>query len=405
MTETQLDYSVADHWGGGFDEQGLQSWATALRRRLNAPRVSLGLVFMGPALCPQAADVLEVLRLHARIPLLLGCSGQGVVAQSDEFEDDPGLVLGLYHLPGATLKACHFTQEQVEECNGPAYWHAETGVRPEGLSGWLVFADPFHMDCERWLRGWNQAFERRPVYGGLASGPPGEPSTKLFLDGQVFDQGAVALAVGGEVEIDGVISQGCSPIGEAYAITRSDRHVIYQIGNRPAYQVLEEAFNSLSFKDRQTAGSPLVGLVMNEYLEEFHRGDFLIRMLMAADPKSGAIAVGALPRVGQTIQFQRRDAASASEDLTRLLESKKTTLAERRILGGVLCTCNGRGAQMFQAAGHDARHVRDALGPVGLAGFFCNGEVGPVGGKSYLHGFTASLALFTAARTLPGQAV
>jgi small ligand-binding sensory domain FIST len=397
MTEVSHEYSVAGHWTGGFEEAGLKSWAAGLRARLNAPQVSLGLVFMAPALFPHAADVLELLRVHARIPLLLGCSGQGLLAEADEFEADPGLVLGLYHLPGATLKACRFSQEQVEEANGPAYWHAETGLGPDDLNGWIVLADPFHMDCERWLRGWNEAYEGRPVFGGLASGPSGEPSTQIYLDGQVFEQGAVALAIGGQVQIDGVISQGCSPIGEAWTITRSDRHVIFQIGNRPAYQVLEEAFRTLSPEERRKAGSPLVGLAMNEYLEEFHRGDFLIRVLMAADPNSGAIAIGALPRVGQTIQFQRRDAASASEDLTHLLERKKSDLSGRRILGGVLCTCNGRGRSMFRQAGHDAQHVRQAFGPFGLAGFFCNGEIGPVGDRSYLHGFTASLAVFVAA--------
>jgi small ligand-binding sensory domain FIST len=134
--------------------------------------------------------------------------------------------------------------------------------------------------------------------------------------------------------------------------------------------------------------------VVNEYLEEFHRGDFLIRNLLGADPRSGSIAVGALPRLGQTIQFQRRSAAAATEDMEELLARARKQLGDRPIYGGCLCSCNGRGKNLFGRPHHDAQLVQQRLGPMGLAGFFCNGEIGPVGEKSFLHGYTASLALF-----------
>ena len=395
MTDLHSRFAVAAHWSEKFDEAGLQAWAGALRARLAAPEVTLGLVFMSSRFFPQAATVLELLRVHARIPLLLGCSGHSLIAGLEELEEKPGLVLGLYHLPGAKLTVHHFTQEQVEEANGPAYWHAETGVDPEATNGWLAFVDPFQMDCERWVRSWSEAYAPLPVYGGLASGPSNQRGTQLYLNGEVFDEGGVALAVGGDVRLDGIVSQGCTPIGDTWTITRTDRNVIFQIANRRAYDVLAETYGGLPPEEQRKAqGNLLIGLVANEYLEEFHRGDFLVRNLMAADPGSGALAVGALPRIGQTIQFQRRDAGSASEDLRQLLRRKTAALAGQTVLGGVLCTCNGRGRHFFSEPHHDARQVQASFGGLGLAGFFCNGEIGPVGERSFLHGFTASLALF-----------
>jgi small ligand-binding sensory domain FIST len=395
VTESHSGFAVSAHWSGKFDEAGLSAWAGGLRARLDAPTVSLGLVFMAPRFFPQAATVLELLRVHARLPLLMGCSGHGLICGAQELEEQPGVVLGLYHLPGAKLAAQHFTAEQAAEANGPAYWHAESGVDPEETNGWLVFADPFQMECERWVRGWSEAYAPLPVYGGLASGSLHQPGSQLYLNGEVFDEGSVALSVGGQVRLDGIVSQGCTPIGDTWTITRTERNVIFQIANRRAYEVLAETYGGLSAEEqRQAQGNLLIGLAANEYLEEFPRGDFLVRPLVAVDPGSGALAVGAAPRIGQTIQFQRRDAATASEDLRQLLRRKSKEVTGQTVLGGVLCTCNGRGRHFFSQPSHDAQHVSAAFGGLGLAGFFCNGEIGPVGERSFLHGFTASLALF-----------
>jgi small ligand-binding sensory domain FIST len=386
---------VAAHWSRDFNEAGLQRWAEDLRRQLQSPRVTLGLVFMSPRFFPHARPALEILRVHAQIPLLAGCSSQGLIVEGRELEEGAGLTLGLYALPGADLKAVHFRQEQVEEANGPAYWHLETGIEPDGTNGWLAFIDPFHLDSEGWLRTWNEAYAPRPVLGGLASGGYAEQRTQVYLNGDVYEEGGVAVSVGGDVMLAGVISQGCTPIGETWTVTRVEQNIIHEIGNRPAYEVLAETFNALSPEEKRQARDNLfIGLVVNEYLEEFHRGDFLIRNLLAADPRSGSIAVGALPRAGQTVQFQRRDAAAATEDMTELLARARRQLEGATVYGGCLCSCNGRGRGLFGEPDHDARMVQQRLGPLGLAGFFCNGEIGPIGQKNFLHGFTASLALF-----------
>ncbi|HLH52794.1 MAG TPA: FIST N-terminal domain-containing protein [Verrucomicrobiae bacterium] len=389
------EFAVAAHWTGPFEEATLQQWAEQLRKGLAAPQLSLGLVFMAPRYFKHARQILEILRVHARIPVLAGCSSPSLIANEQEIEDNAGLTVGLYALPGADVRAFHFSQEQIEEAQGPGYWRMETGIEPENTNGWLVFLDPFHLDSETWLKGWNAAYSPVPVLGGLASGDPTEQSTQVYLNGDVFEEGGVAISIGGDVRIVGVTSQGCTPIGETWTLTKVDQNVIHEIGNRPAYEVLAETFNQLTPDEQQRArGNLFVGLVINEYLEDFHRGDFLIRNLLGADPRSGSIVVGATPRLGQTIQFQRRSAAAATEDMNELLAQARLRLKNSPILGGCLCSCNGRGQGMFGRPNHDAQLVRERIGPVGLTGFFCNGEIGPVGERSFLHGFTASLALF-----------
>jgi small ligand-binding sensory domain FIST len=388
-------FSVAAHWSGSFAESALQKWAEQVRAQLPAPGVSLGLIFMAPKFFPHARAVLEVVRVHARVPLLAGCSSQSLIVGACEVEENAGITLGLYSMPDADLKAVHFTQRQVEEANGPGYWQLETGIEPNQTNGCLVFIDPFHLDSEAWLKSWNEAYAPKPVLGGLASGDFTEQVTQLYLNGEVYEEGGIAINIGGSVKLVGVTSQGCTPIGDTWTLTRVEQNIIHEIGNRPAYEVLAETFNRLAPEEQKKArGNLFIGLVINEYLEEFHRGDFLIRNLLGADPRSGSIAVGALPRLGQTVQFQRRSAAAATEDMDELLNRARSKLGGAPVYGGCLCSCNGRGQSLFGRPNHDAEMVQQRLGPIGLTGFFCNGEIGPVGEKNFLHGYTASLALF-----------
>ena len=226
------EFSTAACWQGDFDENGLRDWAEKLRAQLGAHPVSLGLVFMSPKFFPHAQATLEILRVHARIPLLAGCSSTGLVAGSREIEDATGIVLALYSLPGAEVKGFRFTQAQVEEADDAAYWPLESGVEPKRTNGWLAFIDPFHLDAESWIRSWNEAYAPLPVFGGLSSGIFSEQTTQVYLNGEVFDDGGVAISVGGDVKLSGVISQGCTPIGETWTLTRVEQNLIHQIANR-----------------------------------------------------------------------------------------------------------------------------------------------------------------------------
>ncbi|WCJ59219.1 FIST N-terminal domain-containing protein [Fontisphaera persica] len=388
------EYSISAYFPGRYEELRLAAWAQELRQQLSRPP-TLGLVFLSPDWAEHAGEALELIQVHARVPLLAGCSGMGLIAGSREYEDTPGAVLGLYHLPGATVRGFHLTQSQVLEADNRQYWYAETGIGREQTNGWLAFADPYTLDSETWLKQWNEAYPGLPVVGGLASGVPSLRSTQVYLNNQAFDDGAVVVSLGGEVKLGAVISQGCTPIGEPWTITQSERNFIRQIGNRPAYKVLLDTFHALDLEEQKKArGNLFIGLAMSEYVEQFHRGDFLIRNLLGGDPNSGALAVGAWPRTGQTIQFQRRDAEAATEDMIALLTRAREMWQGHTLYGGCLFACNGRGVGLFGAPDHDANLVQQHLGPLGVSGFFCNGEIGPVGPRNYLHGYTAAVGVF-----------
>ncbi len=387
--------AVTGCWKGAWDEAGVAHWAAGLRSRLAAPTVTLGQVYLSPDHFEHAAEVLEVLRLHARIPLLVGCSGSGLVCDGEERQGEPGIVLALHHLPGARLKASHLTPANLEELSDPADLRKELGVSDSPPNAWLILGSPSGLPGEAWVRRWNAAFPGVPALGGLASGTASPLAVQLYLDGEVHEEGLVALAVGGDVTIEPLVSQGCMPIGQSWLITRSDRNFILGLGNRPAYSVLVDTFNGLTPEEQARSQNNLfIGLANNEYHEEFQAGDFLIRNLLGADPGSGVLAVGAYPRTGQTLQFHRRDAAAAGQELGRLLEGLRERLRGRTVHGGLMCLCLGRGARMFGRPDPDAALVQEQLGPLPMAGFFGNGEIGPVGDANFLHGYTAVLGLF-----------
>jgi small ligand-binding sensory domain FIST len=355
----------------------------------------LALVFASHAFAENYSGMLAEIQSATDAPLLVGCSGQGIIGRSREIEGEPALSLLLLSLPGATLTPYHFTEEQVEESSGPGFWHLETGIEPGAVNAWMLLADPFHLNADSLVRQLNEAYPDVPIIGGMASGDAAAQETFLFLHDEVLREGATGVAIGGEWTMQAVVSQGCTPIGEPWTITSAEKNVIHQIARKPAYQVLVETFQSLSKADQQHAQrNLLVGLAVNEYQEDFKRGDFLIRNIMGVDPKSGSMAIGAMPRTGQTMQFQLRHAAAADEDMRQMLERARLELGHRELAAGLLCCCNGRGEGLFGEADHDAKVVADKLGPLPLAGFFCNGEIGPDGNKTFVHGFTASLGLF-----------
>jgi small ligand-binding sensory domain FIST len=191
-----------------------------------------------------------------------------------------------------------------------------------------------------------------------------------------------------------VVSQGAEPIGQSWTITDVEQNIVKTIGGRPALEVLIETLQGLPAPVQERASRNLLaGLAMDEYRDEFRRGDFLIRNLVGVDQETGAIAVGTYPRVGQTIQFQVRDARAADEELAEMLGGAVEALGETAA-GALLCSCNGRGAGLFGEPHHDATAVAKRFGQLPVAGFFCNGEIGPVGGRNFVHGFTASIAFF-----------
>ena len=338
--------------------------------------------------------------VHERLEprALLGCGAGGTVAGGHELEDTPGIVVWAASLPAAELETMHLTAERDAE-----------GFRllglPESLTGvsddpaatdesLIALCDPFSFPPEELLAQVERSRPHVPVLGGLASASFAG-GTILLQDGEVHTDGAVAVRMRG-LEMLPCVSQGAGPVGPEMTITSAEANVIGELAGKPAMERLGEVIAALPESERSLASSGvLIGLVIDENRPEYERGDFLVRPIIGADRESGAIAIGEQVRVGQTVRLQVRDAASADEDLRAALRAQAQALGSDGAAGALLFTCNGRGSHMFEVPDHDAGAIEDALAAP-TAGFFCAGEIGPVGGRNFLHGFTATMAVFPA---------
>ena len=229
------------------------------------------------------------------------------------------------------------------------------------------------------------------------AGCPGCPHIQGYLSRD--PERVVRVRLAGDrayITIKGV-SQGATPVGPEMTITAAEGNVIAELASRPAMERLGEVIEELPPDERElAAGGVLLGIVVDENRPEYLRGDFLVRPVVGADRKTGALAIGQSVRVGQTVRLHVRDAASADEDMREALRAQAEALGDAGAAGALLFTCNGRGSHMFDVPDHDATAIEDALGAP-AAGFFCAGEIGPVGGRNFLHGFTATMAVFPAA--------
>jgi small ligand-binding sensory domain FIST len=337
--------------------------------------------------------------VHERLAprALLGCGAGGTVANGRELEDTPGVVVWGASLPAAQLETIHVTAERdadgfrllgLPESLGPATDEAAAPA-DESL---IALCDPFSFPPEELLAAVDRSRPQIPVLGGLASASYAGGAV-LLRDGDVHTDGAVAVRMRG-IEVLPCVSQGAGPVGPEMTITSAEANVIGQLAGKPAMERLSEVLSALPEDERDLASSGvLIGLVIDENRPEYDRGDFLVRPIIGADRESGAIAIGEQVRVGQTVRLQVRDAVSADEDLREALRAQAQALGSAGAAGALLFTCNGRGSHMFDVPDHDAAAVEDSLGAP-TAGFFCAGEMGPVGGRNFLHGFTATMAVF-----------
>jgi small ligand-binding sensory domain FIST len=325
----------------------------------------------------------NALRVQVQPEHVIGCVAETVVGGDREVESGPALAVWLASLPEPVET---FHMEFVRTSEGGVFGGYRFEETAPGAC--LLIGDPFSFPTDLLLRHLNERVPGTIVIGGMASGGTGPGETRLFLDGRVVDTGAVGVRVPG-IGIRALVSQGCRPLGNAYTVTRAEGNVIHELGGLPPLERLQELVATLPPQDRELVGHGLhIGRVIDEYKAELGRGDFLVRGVRGVDPESGAMAIGDTIEVGETIQFHVRDAATADEDLRTLLEREAEPAA-----GALLFTCNGRGSRLFSVPDHDASLVSRKLGGLPLAGFNCAGEIGPIGGKNFLHGFTASVAL------------
>ena len=385
--------------------------------------------------------------------VVIGCTGEGIVGREQEVERGPALALWAGVMPGTKLRP--FTVEVVQQEDGTLAFSRLPVVRDAARASLLMFADPFAFPMAEYLEVLNQKLAGVPAVGGMASGGSGPGQNFLFTGDGISESGAVGIVIEGDVEVRSVVSQGCRPVGHPLVITACKDNFILKLGGKSAVQVLMDTLHELPTKDRELLQTrPNVGLAIDARKSQFERGDFLVRGLIGIEPQQGALAIndGSI-RVGMTVQFLVRDPASASEDLGHLLRDSgvasptSTTAAASSTarsagaspagasspspgataspasstrssaggaaaagspaasssgvapapapIGALVFSCNGRGSRMFSAPNHDIGCVQSAFdGQVPAAGFFANGEIGPIGGRNFLHGFTASVAVF-----------
>jgi small ligand-binding sensory domain FIST len=380
VTRIAAGLSTAEEAGTSAREAAAQAAA-----RLDGSHVDLAFLFLSPDHRQDVEAAVAAVEEELAPSRLLGCVAQGVVARDRELEVGPGAAVWAASLPNARIDCFHAS---ATSANGGV---AVTGFpRPQGDALLVLLVDPFTFPAAPLLARLNEDHPGLALIGGLAAAGNGPGEAALISEGEVHEEGAVGAVISG-VRSRTLVSQGCAPIGREAVVTRAEGNVVFELAGQPALERLREEIAALPEEQQVLAARGLLaGLVIDENTPEYGRGDFLMRGLLGADEDSGALAVGESVRVGQTLRFHVRDAASADRDLRQALDEVR----REKVAGALLFTCNGRGTQMFPEPHHDAHTVSAALGTDAVAGFFCGGEIGPVGGRTFLHGFTATMAVF-----------
>ncbi|WP_420626412.1 FIST signal transduction protein [Candidatus Poriferisodalis sp.] len=321
----------------------------------------------------------------------IGTTACSVAAGEREIEEETAAVLWVGSLgsgEGPRARAVWLSGVPDPTADDEALAAALDSVHATGDPSMIVLADPYSYPVDAALAHWAQRWPHVSVLGGLSSGAPMPGGNRIVADGGVHRSGAAALIVGGSATVTHLVSQGCRPIGQPYIITEAEGNVVRSLGGLPPFERLQQMFSKLDPTDQRLVQRGLhVGRVTDERKVEFGSGDFLIRGVLGADRESGAIAIGDEAPIGATVQFHVRDARTADEDLRAALEHSPQTQS------ALLFTCNGRGTHLFETPHHDASVLAEHTSAE-VAGMFCAGEIGPVGARSYVHGFTASMALF-----------
>lgn len=357
----------------------------ALEGGLEHAEADLVLAFASPHFERQLAGLFE--RIRARWPAarLIGCSAAGVI----------GRALTAASLPGVVIEPFHLLHRQLPPVDAPpAAWAALLGIDRPAQRHAILLPDPFSMDVPRLVTGLEGATPGGVILGGTVSGGDAPGEHRLLLDDQVHRAGAVGVLLSGNVDVDTVVAQGCRPVGAPFFVTRCRGNVITELDGQPALEALQGMIARLEPADAALCQQALfVGLVMDPGQQAYGAGDFLIRYLIGVDSRTGALVIAARVQPNAVVQFHVRDAAASAADLGRLLQRARAG-AQRPPAGALLFDCVGRGEAFFGVPEHDSGMIRATLGEVPVGGFFCSGEIGPVRGRTWLHGYTASLGLF-----------
>ena len=373
----------------GDTRLGAAEAARAAAEQLGAAEPDLAMVFVCGSHLAAPETALEAIHESLAPRALIGCGAGGVLAAGREVEDGTAVAVWAASFPNGTVSTFH--ADALETDDG----FAVSGVPDlEGASAAILLPDPYSFPTDALLSDLARSAPAVPVLGGLSSARTFDGTAALFEGDVVHDEGAVGARLDG-VEVLPCVSQGAAPLGPELTITEADGHVIHQLAGQSALAKLREVFAQLPQEERELIdGGLLVGLVIDSGKPEYGPGDFLVRGLLGADPEAGSIAVGAGVETGQVVRLHARDARSADRDLRQALILRRAALGDEAPAGALMFTCNGRGQSLFGAPDHDAGVLAEQCAGAPVAGFFAAGEIGPVGGESFLHGFTATVALF-----------
>ena len=377
-------------------EEALRECASQVRDGLGQGPPDLALVFVSAHFASQYESVPAIVGGHLGSTLLFGCSAGGVIGGGKEVEQRHGVSLTAAKLPGVELSAFHLHGDDLPDLDAsPDAWEDAFNVTAQDDPGFVLLVDPFSFPAQNFLLGLDYAFAKSVKIGGLASGGSRGGENALFLGGKVHREGAIGLALKGNIIVDTVVAQGCRPVGKLMSITKSNQNLLQELDGRPPLEVLRQLFSESDEKDQGLMQHSLfLGVLMDDFIDSPQQGDFLIRNIIGMDARSGAMAVGEMLREGQRVRFHLRDALTSAEDLADLLVRYGSAERASPCEGALLFSCLGRGQHLYGRPDHDTELFADKVGVIPLGGFFCNGEIGQVSGTTFLHGYTSSFGIF-----------
>lgn len=388
-------------WASALSEQtplgnAVEECVAKVRQQLGELTPDLAVVFVSSHHDQQFEELPGMVGEELGHPLILGCSGGGIIGNGVEVEQQPAVSITAANLPEVTLAEFHLEAANLPDLDAaPQTWEELVKVSRGHNPQFVLLADPFSFPVQNLIMGLDFAFEGAVKIGGLASSAQQQGQNALFLGDKIYRSGLVGVAMHGNIAVDTVVAQGCRPIGKPMRITQSRRNLLVELDGQPPLAVLRGLFQDLNERDRGLMRHSLfLGVVMDEFIDQPRQGDFLIRNVMGMDERTGVLAIGEMLKEGQLVQFHLRDAETSAEDLQAVLGRYAGENRENQVHGALLFSCLGRGQYLYGRPNHDSEIFQGTMGSVPLGGFFCNGEIGPVSGTTFLHGYTSSFGIF-----------
>lgn len=377
-------------------EYSIKECVESIKTQLGSAPVDFTIIFISPHFSERYPDLPGLILERLPSPHLIGCSGGGIIGGGKEIEHAPALSITAASLPGVRVETFYKTQASMPKLDTtPKVWEEWIGIKKELNPQFVILADPQTLQADHLLMGMDYAYPQSVKIGGLVSGAGVGGTNVLFLNKNVYQEGVCGTAFSGNIILDTIVAQGCRPIGEVFQVTKCDRNLLIEVNHRPVVGYLRDLNNTLSPEDQQLLQRSLfIGIVMDPLKTHFSQGDFLIRNIMGLDAKKETLVVGAFLREGQTLQFHLRDSKTSAEDLEDLISNYIERGHPEKLKGALLFSCLGRGEHLYGKPDHDTQVFQENLGSIPVGGFFCNGEIGPVGSTTFLHGYTSSFGLF-----------